>query len=157
MIEPRRFFPAAAIGGGVMGVVIAIPVIGDLLRCCFCIGVMAGAVGSMKLWLDSHRAENLTPTDAMTLGACSGAVTAAANWVVSLPVRLAFGEGLSSYYGSSTMLPDLARSNLQALYTPSPVMIVMSLPLQGVIYAVMGAVGGFLGLQYAFATRKIDA
>ena len=43
MIELRRFFPAVAIGGGVAGVVIAIPVIGDLLHCCFCVGVMLGA------------------------------------------------------------------------------------------------------------------
>jgi len=156
LIEPRRYFPAVAIGGGITGVVIAVPVIGDMLRCCFCIGVMAGAAASMKLWLDSHRAENLTPIDGITLGACSGAVTAAVNWVISLPLRLAFGEVLSGFYESTTMLPDVARHNLQALYTPSPVMVVMSLPLQLVLYAVMGGVGGFAALQLAFPSRKLE-
>ena len=63
MIEPRRFFPAVAIGGAGAGAAIAIPVLGDVLRCCFCIGVMAGAGLSMKLWLDTHRAENLTASE----------------------------------------------------------------------------------------------
>jgi hypothetical protein len=156
LIEPRRFFPAVAIGGAATGVAISIPVLGDLLRCCFCIGVMAGAAGSMKLWLDTHRAEDLTPTDGMALGACSGVVTACVSWVISLPVRLAFGEGLAAFYDSSTMLPDIARSNLHALYTPKGVMIVMSLPLQAALYALMGAVGSFVALQTVFKSRKID-
>ncbi len=156
MVELRRFFPAAAIGGAVAGVAIAIPVLGDFLRCCFCVGVMAGAAASMKLWLDTHRAENLTPVDGIALGACSGVVAAAVNWVLSLPVRLLFGESLSGFYDSSTILPDVARSNLHALYTPSGVMIVMSLPLQAVLYAVMGGVGGFVALQTAFKSRKIE-
>ena len=157
MIEQRRYFPAVAIGGSVAGVAIAIPVIGDLLRCCFCIGVMVGAAASMKLWLDSHQAENLTPVEAATLGACSGAVTATVSWVLSLPVRVAFGEGLSTFYHSSTALPDLLRTNLEALYAPGAMMIVMSLPLQLGLYALMGAVGGFVALQLTFASRKADA
>jgi hypothetical protein len=156
LIEPRRFFPAVAMGGGVAGVAIAIPVLGDLLRCCLCIGVMAGAAASMKLWLDNHRAENLTPVEGATLGALSGAVTAAVSWVLSLPVRVVFGEGLTTFYHSSSALPDLLRSNLEALYAPGAMMIVMSLPLQLGLYAVMGAVGGFVALQLAFASRKVD-
>jgi hypothetical protein len=156
LIEPRRFFPAVAIGGAAAGVAISIPVLGDLLRCCFCVGVMAGAAGSMKLWLDTHRAEDLTPTDGMALGACSGVVTACVNWVISLPVRLAFGEGLAAFYDSSSALPNLVRSNLHGLYTPSGGMIVMSLPVFGMIYALMGAVGGFVALQTVFKSRKID-
>jgi hypothetical protein len=154
VIEARRYFPAAAIGGAVMGVLIAVPVVGDLLRCCFCVGVMAGAAASMKLWLDSHPAEYLTALDGLTLGACSGVVTAGASWVLSVPIRLLFGDGLSGFYASSTSLPDMVRSNLQALYTPSPITVVMSLPVQVGLYAAMGALGGFLSLQFLFSGRK---
>jgi hypothetical protein len=35
-------------------------------------------------------------------------------------------------------------------------MIVMSLPLQAALYAVMGGVGGFVALQTAFKSRKIE-
>jgi hypothetical protein len=141
-------------GGGAAGIAMAIPLLGDLLRCCFCIGVMVGAAVSMKLWLDNHQAENLTPTDAAALGACSGAVTAAVSWVLSVPLRLGFGEGLVSFYHSSSSLPDLVRTNLEALYAPGFGMIVMSLPIHFALYAVMGAVGGFLALQLAFSSRK---
>jgi len=157
VIEPRRFFPAVAIGGAAAGVAVSIPVIGDLLRCCFCIGVMAGAAVSMKLWLDSHQAENLTASDAATLGALSGSVSAATNWVLSLPIRLAFGDGLSSFYDSSTYLPSIAQSNLHALYTPNAVHMVMSLPLLLALYAMMGAVGAFVALQAFFSSRKAEA
>ena len=157
MIEPRRFFPAVAIGGGIAGVVIAIPVVGDLLLCTFCVGVMAGAAGSMKLWLDTHRAEDLTPADAMALGACSGAVTAAVDWLLSLPIRLSFGEGLLALYGSFSFLPDLARNNLKTLHGPEMLTIVGSLPVQLGLYALMGAVGGFVALQFVFPSRKTEA
>ena len=154
MIDPRRFLPAVAIGGGAAGAVIAIPLLGDALRCCFCIGVMAGAGASMKLWLDTHRAENLTHAEAMTLGASSGLVSAAVTWVLSVPVRMGFGEGLAGFYASSTVLPDVARANLQALYTPSVGMMIMALPLQAALFGVMGAVGGFVALETAFKARK---
>jgi hypothetical protein len=107
----------------------------------------------MKLWLDAHPASSLTPTEGMLLGACSGAVTAAVSWLLSLPIRLAFGLGLSSFYDEASFLPEMARSNLHALYTPSAAMIVMSLPLQGALYGLMGGVGGFLALHTAFKAR----
>jgi hypothetical protein len=157
LIEPRRYFPAVAIGGGVAGVAMAIPVLGDLLRCCLCVGVMVGAGASMKIWLENHQAENLTPTDAAMLGACSGSVTAMVSWVLSVPLRLGFGDGLSTFYHSSTSLPDIVRTNLEALYAPGFGMIVMSLPIHLALYALMGAVGGFLALQMAFASRKSPA
>jgi hypothetical protein len=153
-MDPQRYFPAVAIGGGAAGVAMAIPVLGDLLRCCLCVGVMLGAGISMRLWLESHQAENLTATEAATLGACSGAVTAAVSWTLSVPVRLGFGDGLTAFYHSSTALPDLVRTNLEALYAPGLGMIVMSLPIHFALYALMGAVGGFLALQMAFASRK---
>jgi hypothetical protein len=153
MIDPRRFFPAVAIGGGAAGVVLAVPVLGDLLRCLFCVGVMAGAAASMKLWLDSHQAEDLTPVDAATLGACSGAASGGAAWVVSLPIRMVFGDSLSSFYETS-FLPGIVKQNLRALYTPDAGMVVMSLPLQVMIYGITGAIGGFLALQFLFAARR---
>lgn len=156
MIEPRRYFPAVGIGGGIAGVLLAIPVLGDFLRCVLCVGVMAGAAGSMKFWLDSHRAEDLTPVDAATLGACSGAASGAAAWLVSLPIRLVFGDGLNTFYEGSTLLPDVAKQNLRALYAPETSMIVMSLPLQVMVYSLMGAVGGFLAIQFLFKTRRSE-
>jgi hypothetical protein len=152
-MDPKRYFPAVAIGGAAAGAAIAIPILGDILRCCLCVGVMAGAGASMKLWLDAHPASSLTPTEGMLLGACSGAVTAAVSWLLSLPIRLAFGLGLSSFYDEASFLPEMARSNLHALYTPSAGMIVMSLPLQGALYGLMGGVGGFLALHTAFKAR----
>jgi hypothetical protein len=155
LIDPRRFFPAIGIGGGIAGIALAIPVLGDVLRCVVCVGVMAGAAGSMKFWLDSHRAEDLTATDAATLGACSGAISGLAAWVVSLPIRLVFGEGLNTFYEGS-FLPDVAKQNLRALYAPDTSMIVTSLPLQVMIYGLMGAIGGFLALQLLFKTRRTE-
>jgi len=156
-VHPRRFFPAVAIGGGLTGFVLALPILGDILRCAMCIGVMAGSLLSMKLWLDGHRAENLTPTDAATLGACSGGVCGVASWVVSVPIRLAFGHSLSDFFMEREFLPDFLKVNLRSLYTDDFASIFMSLPLEVVLYAVMGALGGFLGLQYLFSDRRESA
>jgi hypothetical protein len=156
-MHPRRFFPAVAIGGGLTGFVLAMPILGDILRCALCIGVMGGSLLSMKLWLDSHRAENLTPTDAATLGACSGAVCGASSWLVSVPIRLAFGHALSEFFKEREFLPEFLKANIQSLYRDSFADILMSLPLEVVLYAVMGALGGFLGLQYVFTARRESA
>jgi hypothetical protein len=153
-MHPKRFFPAVAIGGAVTGFLLALPVLGDVLRCAMCIGVMGGSVLSMKLWLDGHRAESLTPTDAAVLGACSGGVCGAASWLVSVPIRLAFGHALGDFFMERAFLPDFAKYNIRNLYTDDFASIFMSLPLQVVTYAVMGAIGGFLSLQYVFASRR---
>jgi hypothetical protein len=154
MIHPRRFFPAVGIGGAVTGFVLAIPVLGDVLRCALCIGVMAGSLLSMKLWLDSHRAEKLTPTDAAVLGACSGGVAGAVSWFISVPIRLVFGDQLADFFMARESLPDFVKNNIRSLYADEAASIVMSLPLQVVLYGTMGALGGFLALQYAFPTRR---
>jgi len=153
-MHPRRFFPAVAIGGAITGFALALPIVGDILRCALCIGVMAGSLLSMKLWLDAHRAENLTPIDAAMLGACSGGVCGAASWIVSVPIRLAFGPALSDFFMERAFLPDFLKVNLRGLYTDDFASIFMSLPLQVVLYGVMGALGGFLGLQYVFVARR---
>jgi hypothetical protein len=153
-VDPRRFFPAVVIGGGVTGFFVALPILGDVLRCALCVGVMLGALLSMKLWLDAHRAERLTPNDAAMLGACSGAVSGVVAWVVSVPIRLAFGPSLGDFFMDREFLPTFVKYNIRSLYTDDAAALVMSLPLEVVLYAVMGALGGFLALQYVFPSRR---
>jgi hypothetical protein len=157
MMHPRRFVPAVLIGGGIAGVLIAIPVLGDLLRCALCIGVIAGSAASMKLWLDSHLAENLSPVEASYLGALSGVTTAAVAWIIALPIRLAFGQALGDFYLDRGALPDRAKDMLRSLYTGDFGDIILSLPFQVIVYGAMGALGGFLAIQYAFPARRADA
>jgi hypothetical protein len=153
-VHPKRFFPSAAIGGAVTGLFLALPILGDIFRCAACIGVMAGSVLSMKLWLDSHRAERLTATSAATLGACSGGVTGLVAWFISVPIRLVFGPSLVDFFMEREFLPTFIKYNLRSLYADDFVSIAMSLPLEVVLYAMMGALGGFLGIQYAFPERR---
>jgi hypothetical protein len=153
-VDPRRFFPSVAIGGALTGFLLALPILGDILRCAVCVGVMAGSVLSMKLWLDSHRAEKLTPLDAAMLGGCSGGVAGVAAWVISVPVRLVFGAQLVDFFMAREFLPTFAKYNIRSLYTDDFTSIVMSLPLEVVLYAMMGALGGFLGIQYVFPHKR---
>jgi hypothetical protein len=153
-VDPRRFFPAVAIGGGVTGFFVAVPILGDVLRCALCVGVMLGSLLSMKLWLDSHRAEMLSPTDAGLLGACSGAVSGAVAWILSVPVRLEFGPSLGDFFMDREFLPTFVKYNIRSLYTDDPAALLMSLPLEVVLYGVVGALGGFLAIQYVFRSRR---
>jgi hypothetical protein len=153
-VEPRRFFPAVAIGGGVTGFFVGVPILGDVLRCALCVGVMLGSVLSMKLWLDAHRAETLTPSQAATLGACSGGVSGAVAWIVSVPIRLVFGPSLGDFFMEREFLPTFVKYNIRSLYTDDAASLAMSLPLEVVVYAVMGALGGFLAIQYVFPSRR---
>ncbi len=156
-MHPRRFVPAVLIGGGIAGVLIAIPVLGDFLRCVLCIGVIAGSVASMKLWLDSHLAENLSTLEAAYLGSLSGVTSACACWIISVPVRLAFGRSLGDFFMERGMLPDSVRYVIRSLYTPEFGDLVLSLLFQAIVYAGMGALGGFLAIQYAFPARRAES
>ncbi len=156
-MEPRRFFPAVAVGGGVTGFFVALPILGDVLRCALCVGVMLGSLLSMKLWLDSHRAERLSPADAALLGACSGAVSGAVAWLVSVPIRLVFGPSLGDFFMDRQFLPTFIKYNIRSLYTDDAAALLMSLPLEIVLYGVMGALGGFLAIQYVFPRRRVAA
>jgi hypothetical protein len=156
-VHPRRFVPAVLIGGGAAGVLLAVPFVGDVLRCALCLGVLAGAALSMKLWLDTHLAENLTSMEAATLGALSGAVSAAVAWVVSVPVRIAAGQWLGDFYMDREMLPTSLKYLMRALYTSDFGDLLVTLFFQGLVYAAMGALGGFLTLQYLFVNRRAEA
>jgi hypothetical protein len=156
-VHPRRFFPAVIIGGGAAGFLMALPILGDVLRCALCIGVLAGSGLSMKLWLDTHLAENLSPTEAAYLGAVSGGVSAAVSWVVAVPIRLAFGDDIGDFYLARELVPDTVKYLLRAMYTSDFGSLVMSLLFQVVVYGAMGALGGFLAIQYLFPARRTAA
>jgi hypothetical protein len=152
-VNPKRFFPAFAMGGAAAGFALALPILGDILRCAFCLGVMAGAALAMKLWLDTHRAEKLTPSDAAMLGALSGGATAVVSWVIRLPIRVGFGEAIGDFFMDREFLPTFMKVNIRALYVSDAAGIIISLPLELLVYGIMGALGGFLALKFLFPGR----
>jgi hypothetical protein len=156
-VHPRRFVPAVLLGGGAAGFVLAIPFLGDVLRCGLCLGVLGGAALSMKLWLDTHLAEKLSPVEAAYLGALSGAVSAGVSWVLSVPVRMAAGEWLADFYMAREMLPTSLKYLMRAFYTSDFGDVLVTLVFQLIVYGAMGALGGFLALQYLFAARRAEA
>ena len=56
--------------------------------------------------------------------------TAIVAWVVSVPIRLGFGESLGDFYMGETFLPDSLRYLLRALYANDFVDILTSLVFQ---------------------------
>lgn len=156
-MHPRRFFPAVLFGGGAAGILIAVPLLGDFFRCALCLGVLAGAALSMKLWLDTHLAENLSTLEAAYVGGLSGVATAGVTWVLSVPIRLGWGESLGDYFMAPGILPASIKYLMRSLYTPDLGDLVISLLFQVIVYGAMGALGGFLTLQYAFPSRRADA
>jgi hypothetical protein len=51
-------------------------------------------------------------------------------------------------------LPTFIKYNIRGLYTDDWIAVLMSLPLEVVLYAVMGALGGFLAIQYVFPSHR---
>jgi hypothetical protein len=51
-------------------------------------------------------------------------------------------------------LPDGIRYVMRSMYTPSFGDIVLTLVFQALVYGAMGALGGFLAIQYAFPARR---
>jgi hypothetical protein len=88
------------------------------------------------------------------LGACSGAVAGATAWIISVPVRLVFGASLRDFFMQREFLPTFIKYNIRGLYTDNFGEILMSLPLEVVLYGMVGAIGGFLAIQYVFPAKR---
>ncbi|EYF07130.1 hypothetical protein [Chondromyces apiculatus] len=145
----NRFLKPALIGGGVGGVVSAIPLIGGLLVCCFCLPTLGGAALAVSMHLKENPHERLNTTDAAMCGGLVGVVSGVLSAILQYIVGLIFGGAALAMLGGMTRSMPSFAANLAG----GGLGLFVSIPLSAILYGGMGALGGFLSMQLFFKDR----
>jgi hypothetical protein len=80
----------ALIGGVVLGVLSALPLIGGIGNACCCLWVVVGGVVAAYL-LQMNRSTAITPADGLLVGLLAGLIGAGVHTVISIPLDLLLG------------------------------------------------------------------
>lgn len=136
----------ALIGGAIGGVLSAIPLFG-LLNRCFCLLNQVGAGAGLAMYLKANPNDRVSTSEAAAAGAISGAVAGFIAGVVGFVIHLAIGSLMSSFYRS---LPPQA---LDILSFGALGVGILGIPVNMVVSAGFGALGGILAMQLFFKDR----
>lgn len=152
-VAPNKWKPAV-IGGVVMGVLSAIPVISFLNCACCCLVIGGGVFASYLYRKDlSPGAPRPTLGDGALIGVMAGVVGAVAETLVSIPISL-IGIGAAQMEGTLEALrnnPDIPPEVLRFLDTLlaggiAGVGLLIGFLVSLVIFSIFGALGGILGM-----------
>ena len=139
----------ALVGGGIAGFLSAVPII-NIANCFCCLWIIGGAMLSAYL-LTKETSRPLTSGDGAIVGIFSGIVAAVVEFIVSIPfqalsnkIMRSVMERLQEY---SNEFPEgwdslLERGAMETAFAFS----ILGLLISMVIFSVMGALGGILGI-----------
>jgi len=134
------------IGAVISGVASGIPLL-NILNCCFCLLNMGGIILAMSLYLKSAPGDTLSLGEAAGFGAAAGAGAGVIAGVLGLLTSRAVASLLASVLTSA---PPQLKSQLAA----SSAMGIIIIPLDAMLFAAFGALGGILGMVLFFKDRK---
>ncbi|MCK4337592.1 MAG: hypothetical protein KAX11_06595 [Candidatus Aminicenantes bacterium] len=149
--RPNMFMPAL-IGGGIAGVLSAIPIV----NCLCCLWIIGGAMLASYL-LTKDSAVILTAGDGAIVGALSGLFATFADAIVSIPFNAMsqeflarFSEKISDY---AEEIPEGWAEFLQKSSESSGPWILVGILITAVIFVSLGVLGGIIGISL-FGKKK---
>lgn len=152
--KPSMLMPAL-VGGAVAGVLSAVP----FLNCLCCLWIIGGAILAAHL-LAKDSPVALTAGDGAIVGIFTGIVAAVIDAVVSIPFQAInsqfvqkFMEGLAEY--TEEMPPGWENFLEEGAFEPSAPMFMLGLLISVVIFSLLGALGGIIGMSF-FGKKRIQ-
>jgi len=166
MLEKPSKFRSAAMAGGAMGVISAMPGL-SLINCCCCAGVIGGGILAVYLYKQEYR-EGMPPleaSDGLVLGILAGLVGAFTATILSVFILFVFGAWeaelmrnvmetfLESMEDSGSLPPDAADQIREAMEegiaeSSSVIGILSGLIMNLIIFPIFGLLGGLLGYTF---------
>lgn len=152
-VQPDKTFPVL-VGGAVLGVLSALPVI----NCGCCLWVIGGGMIASYLYLKNYPAgmPGATYADGAVLGLLAGVVGAVIDSLISIPVHFLTGGMMMQGAWRSEIeealsdpeVPEGLRTLLESMLTGgmSIGIIFLGLVVSLVIFSIFGALGGILGI-----------
>jgi hypothetical protein len=145
--ERPSFFMPALIGGGIAGVLSAIP----FVNCLCCLWIIGGAMlAAYFLSKDSKVA--LTSGDGAIVGALAGVIAAIVDFFVSIPFQAMSDEMARNIMEKISEYADEMPQGWENFlegggFEASMAMNILGLLIAAVIFSILGALGGILGMS----------
>lgn len=147
-------FKPALIGGVIVGLLSAVPIINFVNACCCLWAILGGLVASFLYIKKSPTA--VSAGDGAILGALAGTVGAAIYVVVGIPINIALRGTMNEFFISSMERVDPTQAELIRQMMQADVSV-LSVIIQGIILAflliVFSTIGGLLAIPI-FERRK---
>lgn len=136
MPNKDHYLVPVLIGGGVAGVLSAIPIV-NYVNCIFCLWMLVGA--AVAVMLVQNKTQSVETGEAAIIGALAGVVCALISWGVGALFALVLG---------ASMIPAAAQGQMGDVMAGGggiAIMLGASCIMNLVIYPLFGALGGLLG------------
>ncbi len=157
-MDPQKpdYFRPALIAGAVAGFLSGLPLIG-MGNCICCLWIVGGAAMAVRLLAARTRAL-LTAGDGAVVGALTGITAAVVDAVVSIPLR-SFNLGLARRFLDKAVelggeMPAGLDDILNRSGAVSPGWFLLGLFISAAVFALMGALGGIIGVSL-FAKKAL--
>ena len=141
-----RLVMPALIGGAIGGVLSSIPLL-KALNCCFCLLNLVGVGIGIGMHLKSNPQDKLNAGEAAAAGAISGALAGLISSIASLLMNLILGAMMWRTYSS---FPREVRDAMSMMMMGGGI---LGIPLGIIMFAAIGAIGGFLAMQLFWKDR----
>lgn len=150
-MEPKKpeYFRPALIAGAAAGLLSGLPIVGAG-NCLCCLWIVGGAALAAKM-LAGQTPGLLTSGDGAVVGALTGVVAAVVDTVVKLPLQR-YNMELARRVLDSLDLESGLPAGLEGLFDGAtgaltPGWMLLGLFVSAAVYAVMGALGGVIGVS----------
>jgi hypothetical protein len=137
----------ALIGGGVAGVLSAIPV----LNCLCCLWIIGGGIIAV-FFLNKEVSKPLTMGDGAVVGIFSGLVATAADFLISIPLAPITNRFIANVMERLAQYAEEMPAGWESWLEKggadiSVSMILLGILINAVIFSVLGALGGIIGVS----------
>jgi len=145
--ERPSFFMSALIGGGLAGVLSAIP----FINCLCCLWIIGGAILATYL-LSKDSKVALTSGDGAIVGAFAGVIAAIVDFFVSIPFQAMSDDMARNIMEKVTEYADEMPQGWESFlegggFESSMAMNILGLLIAAVVFSILGALGGILGMS----------
>ena len=145
--ERPSFFMPALIGGGLAGVLSAIP----FVNCLCCLWIIGGAMLAAYLLAKDSKAP-LTSGDGAIVGAFAGVIAAIVDFFVSIPFQAMSDEMARNIMEKVSEYADEMPQGWENFlegggFEASMTMNILGLLIAAVVFSILGALGGILGMS----------
>jgi hypothetical protein len=145
--RPDKLGPAL-IGGAVIGIISAIPIV-NFINCFCCAGVIIGGIVAVRQYQKNLGALELTSSEGMTLGLMAGASGALISTILTAMITGGVKRQIDKILEYSSEMPPEIEDALIRIQDMGGEMffIIVGLVFSLIIYSIFGIIGGLIAVS----------
>lgn len=145
--RPDKLSPAL-IGGAVIGIISAIPII-NFINCFCCAGVIIGGIIAVRQYHKNLRGLELTSAEGVTIGLMAGASGALISTIITSMITGGIKHQIDKILEYSSEMPPEVEDALLRIQEMGGELffVIIGLVFSLIIYSIFGIIGGLIGVS----------